>query len=146
MSVFVAGKDVYVGGSQSLGGKAVAKYWKNNVEVVLSDAFAGASIPQSIYVSGNDVFLCCNDYLNGKTKAVYWKNGTKLSVTDGTTESWATSIEVFDGDIYISGQDDTHGTSSPYAFKSAAVYWKNGSKIYLTDANNNSTATGISIQ
>ena len=57
-SVFVSGNDVYAGGftiALPPTGGLVAKYWKNDVPVSLTDGTKSAEV-RSIFVLGNDVY------------------------------------------------------------------------------------------
>jgi len=85
-----------------------------------------------IYVAGyetNDSSL--------KSVATYWKNGVPEYLTDGTYEARATSIYVFEGDVYVAGCEDNEFK------KSVAKYWKNGNPIVLTDGTHSAIIMSI---
>jgi uncharacterized membrane protein len=88
-----------------------------------------ASKPKDVYIAGTE----SNDnFTDGQ--ALYWKNGEKnLLPTTLASFSEAQSIFVTDDAVYVAGYDVSVG----------AVYWKNGTKIALVNANLSSRATGI---
>jgi len=142
-SIAVAGNDAYVAGYELNGRsyqdasgytykKSVAKYWKNNQPVILSDGTEDA-YAQSIAVSGADVYVAGTE-LNGKAYldasgytykksiAKYWKNGKPVNLTDGNEDAEAKSIAISGTDVYVAG------TVNGYA-----TYWKNGVAVKLSN-------------
>jgi len=143
-SIFVSGKDVYMGGStyyhtdiNNSKDSLTAGYWKNDEPVSLAVwHYAGSYSSlnpsvKSIYVSGNDVYACGTD----GAAFVYWKNGvaTKLSSAAGVC-----SIFVSGNDVYVAGSKTGPG------FTVQAAYWKNGTLVPLgvAPASANSTSSG----
>lgn len=81
-SIVVKGNDVYVAGTEWLGGyQDNAVYWKNGQRFLLSNQNSSAT---SIYVSGNDVYVAGDIYTDmgnpNWCKAVYWKNGQQINL------------------------------------------------------------------
>jgi len=143
-SIAVSGNDAYVAGKEWNGNpyqdasgntykKSVAKYWKNNTPVNLSDGTENA-ITNSITVSGNDVYVAGAEwngrsyqiqgisYTYRKSIAKYWKNGKAVNLTDGSEDAEAKSIAVSGNDVYVAG------TVNGYA-----TYWKNGIAVTLSN-------------
>ena len=121
----------------------MAKYWKNGVEVVLSDGTvdAGASsiavVDGNIYIAGNEI-----NKSTGNTMAVYWKNGARTVLDNGGTGSFgavATTISVIGKDVYVAGRIEKNN-------KRIATYWKNGTAIMLSDESKDSEANSIVVQ
>lgn len=107
-----------------------ARYWVNGnipFTLPLSNGYR-SSVANSIYVVGNDVYVCGTMFHTSTgAEATIWKNGiaSKLS---SNSRSHATSITIFNGDIYVTGYEDNSG-------RQIAKYWKNGNSINLTDNN-----------
>jgi hypothetical protein len=134
--IVVNGSDVYVGGWELVDSKSVAKYWKNGVDVSISDGTNDSAIT-AMFVSGNDVYACGYEMNNGVESARLWKNGVGVSVTDDTNESYAMSIFVKGTDIYVGGYErSTNGVI-------VAKYWKNGVATVLSDGTNLHAAVDI---
>lgn len=119
--------DVYVAGYDNIGGKTVAKYWKNGEPTTLSDGNQSA-VAHSIVVDGDDVYVAGSDNDGYGDLAVYWKNGVRVTMT--TTREYpmgyGRSIAVNNGDVYVSGEQKSLGHS-------AATYWENGAPVKLAD-------------
>jgi hypothetical protein len=115
-SVFVAGNDLYVAGSDSVGD---AVYWKNQTMHVVEQGYypthSSGSDPSvfCLFVSGNDVYM---GGVNAGDTAVYWKNGLATPVFVITAIN---SIFVSGGDLYFIGYLIVGGANTP-------AYWKNG--------------------
>ncbi len=77
--LFFPGK-IYICGYETNGTKAIANYWKNGVQVLLTDG-KDDSFAFSIYVLGNNVYVAgyVAQHLDG---AKYWKNGTQINISD----------------------------------------------------------------
>jgi hypothetical protein len=126
----------------------IATYWKNGKAVNLPSMgyLAGGSSTTSehddyvsgIFVNGGDVYVSggSNEYIidsaNTYQFARYWKNGVSVNLSAGLIDSSTggtvtsrpntTGIFVSGSDVYVSG------TLSG----SQALYWKNGTPIFLT--------------
>lgn len=105
-SIYVKDGIVYIAGE--VDGKAV--YWKGTTKHELSNLPSAAT---SIEVDGDDVIYVAGQL---EDKAVYWKAGVVTELTDGTTQAIATSIDVANGDVYVTGLYDDF---------SKLAYWKN---------------------
>ena len=118
-SVFAAGSDIYVAGSDSVGD---AVYWKNRQMHVVEQGYypthSSGSDPSvfCLFVSGTDVYM---GGLNASDTAVYWKNGLATPVLGSTSIN---SLFVSESDLYFTGYvlvPANGGTNAP-------AYWKNG--------------------
>jgi hypothetical protein len=137
-SIKIVGNDVYVAGtvSDEKSGIWIAKYWKNGVEVRLSDGTKGTTAA-CIDVSGNDIYVAGSEQ-NPATRvydAKYWKNGTEKNLTNGANgvSTIAGVIFVFENDVYVLGSFGT------------PVYWKNGNLMYLS-TNSSDTENSLFVQ
>ncbi len=139
-AVFVVGNDKYVAGNQNnpTTGLAMATIWKNGVYTTLTDGDNSVGVAKSVFVVGADVYVAGYEQENysggGLTFAKYWKNGAPVKLS--TSNSNATSIAVFDNDVYVAGWED-NGT------RNVAKYWKNGTAINLTDGSFASAGNSI---
>jgi hypothetical protein len=128
MSIFVKGSDVYVAGTEVLGGgSSIAKYWKNGIvtDLSLSDGSTSGEA-NSIFVHGSDVYVAGTD----DGAAVLWKNGIVTTLTDAG--GIAHAVFVKGSDVYVAGSHGVH-----------AMYWKNGIGTNLTDGTNPASAHAI---
>ena len=119
--IALAGADVYACGyTGSLTGKYVATYWKNGVEIKLTDGTTDALI-NCIGSIGNDVYMGgFQASASGKSIAMLWRNGNPVPLTDGTDYAGVYAISVHGNDVYLAGnKGNSDGSIS-------AVYWKNG--------------------
>ncbi len=122
-SILVSGQDVYVIGrtlassNSGVGSTAAAVYWKNGVEINLTQNLADvvAATTTGIAVSGSDVYVSGYLYVNGNdtNDAVYWKNGILHYLPDGYM---AKCIAVSGNDVYVGGS----------SLHSSDKYWING--------------------
>lgn len=98
-----------------------------------------------IFISGNDVYVSggSNAYYADKDSSMqfarYWKNGVDLNLTAGLVEKngttivdypMTTGIFVNGSDVYLSGLRGYY----------QALYWKNGSPVFLTTEQTNGAA------
>lgn len=129
---------VYISGFEFNGTKNVAKYWKNEKEVVLTDGTHWAEA-SSIYVVNNDVYVAGTEENGSNIKvAKYWKNGISISLSNGLKEAKAVDIVVIDSDVYVAGTE-FDGT------KNIAKYWKNGQGVPLSDGSQDADVSAIAI-
>jgi len=117
-ALVVAGKDIYLGGSEN----DTPIYWKNGGGYPLPRVGSGFARVTGMAVSGNDVYAAgFESGNNNEYIATYWKNGVRNTLsTHGPIDLADTSITVNGNDIYVSGIDSGN-----------AVYWKNGNKVIL---------------
>jgi hypothetical protein len=138
----VGNKDVYVAGYEiSSSGKNVAKYWKNDTAVNLTNGTRDA-VATSIFVAGSDVYVA--GYQDKPASvlniATYWKNGTAypLSITGtGGPFDVANSIFVAGDDVYAAGLERAANGND------VAKYWKNSTPVNLTDGSKDADAQSI---
>jgi hypothetical protein len=134
-AIAVQGNDVYVAGVDDTSGTMVydehmyvAKYWKNNVAVVLSGNLTGDTANAcAIAAKGNDIYVAGHEDHCGK----YWKNGVAIKI-EKCSEIF--SIAVQGEDVYMAGCTD-----------SGAKYWKNGIAVELTDDSRDAIALAIAV-
>lgn len=120
--------DVYIAGYESNGNHLVAKYWKNGIEMALTDGTYDAEA-MSICVAGDNIYVAGYES-NGKKKvAKYWKNGMETSLTDGSHDACANCILKINNDLHIVG---TEGDFNPQTFNRQPVHWKNGVPTVLS--------------
>jgi hypothetical protein len=127
----------------------VATLWKNGHPAflpgytLLASGYGGGAVAthsdyvSGIYISGNDVYVSggSNGYYADKDSSMqfarYWKNGVNINLTPGLVEKngttvvhypMTTGIFVTGNDVYLSG---LRGYNQ-------ALYWKNGSPVFLT--------------
>ena len=68
-------------------------------------------------MSGSDVYAVGYEDVNGgNTIAKLWKNGVEQSLTDGTNPASASSVYVYNNDVYVVGHEINFGIR----------LWKNG--------------------
>jgi hypothetical protein len=125
-AMVISGDDIYVAGNGYIPDVGyVAKYWKNGIEVVLTDG-TNPAIARSIAVSGSDVYVAGHEYVESFNVAMYWKNGVAVPLTDGSKDAEARSIVISGDDVYVAGFEHN---GSVYVAK----YWKNGTAVPLSD-------------
>ncbi|RZM12725.1 MAG: hypothetical protein EOO88_45295 [Pedobacter sp.] len=102
--------------------KSVPAYWKNNILVELSAPAGHGGIVEDLAIHGTDVYAVGYTLeTDGKNDvATYWKNGNAFKLSDGTTRSIISCIEVSGNDIYMAGI--INGKTM--------VCWKNGEVIF----------------
>ena len=127
--------DVYVAGLENIGGRGVAKYWKNGQAISLADGTTD-TYANSITVLGNDVYVAGNEKRGNMYVAKYWKNGQAVTLTNGSASASANSIAVEGSDVYVAGYENNGS-------QDVAKYWKNSVAISLT--NGSTSASAISI-
>ena len=143
-SLAVSNNDIYMTG---WGTPSIATYWKNENPVELLPAYSPSTLnilstATSIAVSGNDVYVSGSQYEQlspaggwSKVFAEYWKNGNLVKLTDGSKNTYTSSIAVSGTDVYVAGSD----------VEGVAKYWKNGTLVNLTDGSTGATANSITV-
>ncbi|MFI5162700.1 MAG: IPT/TIG domain-containing protein [Sphingobacteriales bacterium] len=120
--IAIANGDVYISGYDN-STTTTAEYWKNGVQVSLSDNATASCI----MVIGNDVYVGGSTWNGAHSIATYWKNGQATSLTDGTKDAAITAIAIDGSDVYAAGyRNNNNGPGY------APVYWKNGVETKLT--------------
>ena len=74
----------------------------------------------------------------GIETATVWTDGKAAALGDGVNGSYATSIAVSGGDVYVAGVEG-NGTND------VAKYWKNGAAIALTDGTQRGFANAVAV-
>src|SRR5690606_24280309 len=92
-SLFVDSGDVYMAVSDNNGPNPVAKYWKNDTPVVLTDGSTPAQA-FSIFMDRGDVYVAGYEDEGLGATAKYWKNGTSVILEGPHPASLASSIVV----------------------------------------------------
>jgi hypothetical protein len=127
LRIAVKDNDVHVVGVKGLtrsGRDLYATYWKNGVEIPLTDHSEDYSFAQDIAISGSDVYII-GDVTKGITRdAKIWKNGQASTLPSGNMTS---GIFAYDGDIYVAGSGEGGFDGG------RAMYWKNGNPTFLSD-------------
>ncbi|GHV96725.1 hypothetical protein AGMMS50293_30450 [Spirochaetia bacterium] len=145
--LFVSGSDIYVAGSEKVGEKLKAAYWKNGKTVRLSSSFSTAN---SIFVSDappatalfsifrvkpgkrSDVYVAGTE----DHKACYWKNGVAVCLFNTYSEAY--SIFVSGSDVYVAGYETVD------LIYTIATYWKNGAAVHLSNSHSNAYSIFVS--
>jgi hypothetical protein len=137
--------DVYAAGIEIVNNRSVAKYWKNEVGVNLTNAVNNATAT-AIAVVGNDVYVTGYEEVDHNipdagTKPKYWKNGVPYLLDNDLYAGRARGICIDGTDIYICGNTDVF-----LPIPDVAKYWKNGTAVILPNGiNKSSYATSISV-
>lgn len=151
-SLAVSNNDVYMAG---WGQGNFATYWKNENPIELSPAYSPPTLSilataSSIAVSGNDVYVSGSQYeqlsqIGGWSNvfAEYWKNGNLVKLTDGSKNTYTSSIAVSGTDVYVAGDDIVYAPGSD--IEGVAKYWKNGTLVNLTDGSTAAEANSIAV-
>lgn len=150
-SIYVVGSDVYaVGYTGNLyKSSSTATFWKNGLQIPLTDSSKTTASAKSIFVKGSDVYIAGYETMgvgvgsfSFNKVAKYWKNGQPVALTDGTRPAYANSIYCNESDIYVAGweEDNTTGLA-------IAKYWKNGISVSLakSETSLHYQATSISV-
>jgi len=148
VGIAVAGSDVYVAGTVD----DAITYWKNGIAVTFTDPDYGYVILGQTYgiaVAGSDIYVV--GYVQGQGPT-YWKNGNAVGLgPDGPLHelyntSEALAIAVVDSDVYVAGYiSDGLSNGSIYGRYAVASYWKNGTRVKLSDGKSTAKATGIAV-
>lgn len=138
-AITVVGRNVYIGGYESINNIQVAKFWKNGVATTLSDGKTSAKVSSIAVSIGNDVYVGAHQYNDaGVAVAKYWKNGTSpVILGDGVKGSYLQSITCSGADVYAAGYVEEGQALG-------ARLWKNGVVVNLaSDGKANSYAESV---
>ena len=151
-SLAVSNNDVFMAG---WGPRAEATYWKNENRIALTPAYNPPNLnilatATSIAVSGNNVYVSGSQYEQlsatggwSNVFAEYWKNGNQVKLTDGSKDTYTTSIAVSGADVYVAGSDIAYVNGADVT--GVAKYWKNGTLVNLTDGSTGAEANSIAV-
>jgi hypothetical protein len=139
--ITIQGNDVYISGyEQSLG----AVYWKDGV--VTKEASNKEAKANSIAADGNgNVYLAGFDYTStGALVATGWNKGANSMLAENISayQTSATGITLQGTDVLVSGIITPNNKPN----NDIAVYWKNGTAVYLTNDSSLANAYGITTQ
>jgi hypothetical protein len=140
-SIAVSGSDIYVAGSVGFAnGTNVGTpvVWKNNQATLLAKTSANSwmgGYTGSMFISGSDVYISGTVYNGSGMNPVYWKNGAMKYLPQNAGDAVATSVVVSSTDVYVAGNDGVDILT--------ACYWKNGTKVNLTDGIKSAQANSI---
>jgi len=130
--------DVYVAGFDNVNAsKPIAKYWKNGVEVALSEE-ANAAQALGVAVVGGKVHVAGWENKGTGQVAMHWVDGVSTLLGTENILSTVAGIATQHNDIYIAGAEVE-------STKSVAKYWKNGTAISLSDGSRDEMATAITV-
>jgi hypothetical protein len=102
-------KSIYICGYEiNENGKNVAKYWKDDVEFILSGGGTDA-IANAIWVEGSDVYVAGSRKTSSSgsmSLPVYWKNSNEIPLSSNPAPfSAATDIFIDGNDVYVVGYE-----------------------------------------
>ena len=149
-SIFVSGPDVYVAGYRTGNVQidpthwveyGIALYWKNGVEVDLTDGRI-AAYGNSVFVDGTDVYVAGSS--SSATYATdmiptYWKNGTPVQLMGSGSFAWANGIWTNGTDVYTAGVDGLFNRLG------GAAYWKDATQSELGVSNSRSDGSRLTV-
>lgn len=140
-AIAVSGSDVYVAGEETnSNGVYVAKYWKNEQPIVLTNGQYNSEA-NSIVVAGGDVYVA-----GSAGNPCYWKNGQAIVLTNGQYKANITGMVVSGKDVYVCGNEyipEYNGANANLI--SIAKYWKNGQATALTNGQQSARANSIAV-
>jgi hypothetical protein len=125
-SVYISGKDVYVGGDED----GIAKIWKNGVVQNLA-----VEIHDDKDVKTDSIFYVVIGYEYSPI-AQLWKNGIAQCLTDGTKDSKVRSVYVSGDDVYAVGEQHN-------GKKLVAKLWKNSVVQDISDGERHARARSV---
>ncbi|UII33181.1 IPT/TIG domain-containing protein [Fulvivirga ulvae] len=139
---------VYVVGTGTLLGIR-AIYWKNGVPVDFGNE-SYTNVANTITVDGEDVYITGSEVRNKYEYPMCWKNGEEVFLSLAVSgadvsvgsDSKATHVTVVGSDVYVSGYEPKTSTNTAHRI---AKYWKNGSRITLTDGTVHAQAHCIAV-
>lgn len=74
------------------------------------------------------------------SRAMLWKNGAATPLTGDDVSSTAKAVTVYGNDVYVAG----YSWVAPHNY--VACFWKNGTRIDLTDASSSAIAYSIKVE
>jgi hypothetical protein len=127
--------DVYIAGVSSDVYPLInkASYWKNGVQVPLTNGLPSSAGP--IAIQDTDVYILGSITTNGALQTVYWKNGVPVNIDSVV----GTGIAVSGKNIYISGVITTAANLT------IPVVWKNGVITHLANPSTLGQANAIAL-
>ena len=137
MAVKVAGRDVYVAGSD----EERATLWKNGQEIPLGPQGV-RSWARALALSGTDVLAAGNAWSSPDNTevAMLWRNGEAMPLTDGTYPACATAITVAGADVHVAGYESNGRVK-------VAKIWKNGKALPpLSDGSRDAEAEAVAVE
>lgn len=116
-------EDVYIAGMATKSvdhidhKKQVIKYWKNNVEhVVTAPAKHHAGQVSGLFVDNGDVYIAGHyQTANGVGWGKYWKNKEEITLTDNVSGGAANDIAIENRQVHVIGRGE----------RGKPLYWKN---------------------
>lgn len=137
--VVVVGADQYTCGSEVIGGRYVARVWRNGVPTTLSNS-SNHTFAVGVTAEGSDIYVVGYEIKPGGDRIKVWRNGVETEYTgDADWRDHANSITIYKGDVYVAGYDE----SSQSGLR-RAKYWKNG-LAYHIDPNAYGTARKVAV-
>ncbi|HMR92737.1 MAG TPA: hypothetical protein PKC69_10490 [Chitinophagaceae bacterium] len=125
-SLFVAGSDVYVVGTEATGVDYLPRVWKNGTTTSFFPDIPEIT-PFDVFVSNNDIYAVGQERVGEIQKARIWKNGMSIPLTIGDYSSIANTVYVSGTDIYVGGGN----CLSEGLANCPPCIWKNGTPEIL---------------
>lgn len=119
--IVMVGADQYVCGSEDIGGRSVARLWRNGVPTSLSNS-SNNCYAVGIAVSGTDIYVVGYEMQSTGERVKVWINGVETTYSgEANLRDRPNSITVYKGDVYVAGNDESmlSGMKRP-------KLWKNG--------------------
>lgn len=140
-------KNVYTAGYEyNAAGIQVAKYWKNDLETIIT---SGAKYAEAtdVIVHNDIVYVTGSEIIGTAYQPFVWKfdsNGNRTTqslptVSAGVRDAYALAIAVSGNDIYVAGKETNA------AGNRVAKYWKNGIATILSDGTTSCDVTCIAV-
>ena len=116
-----------------------SKYWIDGNEIILG-SFVYKSAANAIILKGSDIYVAGYQYLSnlGYSVATLWKNGVASSLS--TQPSWAYSVDVLNGNTYVSGE-----VKDLSNYNTMAAFWKNSQEFLLTSSAQDAAGNSIKV-